>query len=66
MEVEIETKPKLSKEKMREYNQKFFNKHKDTDIKCEVCYRTYKYYNKSKHMLSKGHNIAIKIRNEIA
>jgi hypothetical protein len=64
MEVEIQRKPKLSKEKMREYNQNFFNKHKDIDIKCDICYGSYKYYSKSKHMKSNYHNLAVKIRNE--
>lgn len=60
-----EHKKKVTTEKAKEYNQSFYNKNKDIDIKCNVCDQPYKYYNKSHHNKSKIHNIISNIKNNI-
>jgi hypothetical protein len=44
-----------SKEKVKEYNSKFFNNNKEKKITCEICNKQFSYFGKWKHEQSKFH-----------
>jgi len=50
---------------VHDYNQTYFNKHKDIEIKCDICTQTYKFYSKFNHKNTKLHKMAIQLRQNI-
>lgn len=54
METENKKK-KISKEKQKEYNSKFYADNKDKKYMCEVCRKEVNYFNKSKHIKTSVH-----------
>jgi len=52
-----------SKEKIHEYNKKFYDSHLEP-IHCDICCMSYKYHNKYNHLKTKIHQMAIKIRKQ--
>jgi hypothetical protein len=52
-----------SPEKVKEYNQRFFEKHSEP-ITCDICEQKYKYYSKNNHLKSKLHQVALKCTNK--
>lgn len=52
-----------SSKKVKEYNQRFFEKHSEP-ITCDICEQKYKYYSKNNHLKSKIHQIALKCTNK--
>lgn len=53
-----------SKEKIREYNKRFYDSHKEP-IQCELCYTMYKYHNKHNHIQSKIHQAGLNIYSKV-
>ena len=54
-----------SKEKIKEYNENYKNKHKNEIIKCDVCLKEYTKFNSFYHKKTKLHQTALLIRNEL-
>jgi len=48
-------KPKVTKEKQKEYNDNYYSLNKDKKYMCEVCKKEMNYFNKSKHMKTALH-----------
>ena len=57
-----------TKEKRREYNHKFYEKNRGTDIKrvCEICSGSYTIFNKSHHNQGKKHKKWVVIKEQEA
>ena len=49
------------KEQIQNYNKTFKEKHKEEILTCSVCFKSYSFLNKSYHVHSKHHKIAIQI-----
>jgi len=63
MESIPQTKKKYiySKEKIKQYNETYRNKHKDDLLNCLICHIEYKKFNHHYHSKTKVHKNALKI-----
>jgi len=62
METEEQKKKyTYSPEKIKEYNRRFMEAHKDDKFLCEQCLKTYSYFNRYHHVTSKFHQNSLKI-----
>lgn len=64
MEIEKIDKLEIQREKQRNYNKVFYDKVKDKPNSiCEICGCSYSYYNKSRHMKTNIHMLALLLKN---
>jgi hypothetical protein len=52
---------KYSKEKIQEYNKRYYEKHSNEIITCNICFKQYNGLNKSYHGHSKNHLMALQL-----
>jgi hypothetical protein len=52
---QLEKKPKVTKEKQKEYNTTFYAENKNKKYMCEICRKEVNYFNKSKHIKTSVH-----------
>lgn len=52
---------KYSKEKIQEYNKRYYDKHSGEVITCNICFKKYNGLNKSYHPHSKTHLMALQL-----
>ena len=65
MESENKKKYIYSKDKIKEYNDRFKLKHKDEQLLCAECFANFKYESKYYHSKSKRHLMAIELQKHI-
>lgn len=53
-------KPKVTKDKQKEYNSAFYAENKNKKYMCETCKKEVNYFNKSKHIKTAVHQRLLK------
>lgn len=58
--LQIETKPRITPEKYKQYNRTYYAKHKgDGPNVCDICFGKYTFTNKSHHENTERHLVAL-------